>query len=236
MDTTNEPDHKNANPDTYFPPQTAADIWRFTQDLARRGNACKTCNFIAGEFSTVNLHSFKGSYVDQYMNYLADQKKGKYHPMYWGMHDYGDLIKHDKKGKPLRNYPYAKRFVTAVRDYFGKRRRVELSEEGLELGHGGQAATKTMPYKISTATFINDIKARQDYYAKRYRHLTAVDRQINLVGYYEFFGQPSFDSALVEPAGTTATLPSTTNFRVGYCELANRPLSSCIGGHGDQTP
>lgn len=225
---TNEPDNSQAPP-FYIPSaQKAADVWRFTQDLARRGsggnNLCPTCTIVAGEFTTKI-----GKYANDYMTYLAGQKNGKYHPMYWAMHDYGD-ISSGQKGKPRRNYPDVKKFIKTVNDNFpGKRRRIELSEQGLLLGLGGKA------------TFINRSKERQRDYAKRFKRLNGVDRQIDVVGYYQLFGKSDFDSGLFEPPQPMATLPGDTKsrpdyFRVGYCELANRPLGPCAEGKGAGTP
>jgi len=228
---TNEPD--GGTPAFHIPnAQKAADIWRFTQDKARRGSRgnglCPTCTIVAGEFTTN-----PSKYANDYMTYLADQKNGKYHPMYWAMHDYGD-VSNGKNHQKLRNYPYVKQFINTVKKYFpGKRRRIELSEQGLLLSYSNRGTT----------TFIDGDKGLQDYYAKRFRRLNGVDRQIDIVGLYMLFGDYKFDSGLFEPPGPVATLPGDTtsapayfHFRVGYCELANRPLGPCVAGTGASKP
>jgi hypothetical protein len=199
----NEPDWRNEHFNDMSAAK-AAGIWLRTKRRARtkvNGTAlCPRCKIAAGEFT--GYHSGNRTYIK---NYIAQVKRGK--PMYWAWHDYWDVVL-----PPSRQHPAfieADGFLKLIKREFGKRRRFWLLEQGVWIY--GNAIQGERQVQIGAG--------------RRFKKLVHIDPNVDVVAYYKFFGDSSWDSALVNPR-EEANNPMS-DFRPAYCRLANRPDSAC---------
>jgi hypothetical protein len=211
---TNEPDSNS------LPASTAADIFIRVQSRARgkdpsTGKArCPNCRMIAGEFSKDPPKSTQDTYIKDYIDRLRNKNV---YPLIWGFHAYDDVIMAPPNG---HKFPELHNFIYKRLKVFSKPRRVWVSEQGVLLSNRGGL------------TRLDGRVDRQISAAQRFLNVHTVSRQIDEVGYYEFFGKAGdWDSGLVMPADPPEDPITTKDFRPAYCVLTNRLGTADLCAH-----